>query len=295
MHPRVIKRETAAYLELTLAMFVDRVELRLDKGLCIKCDICVKVCPREAITIIPAEAGLDITIDPRLCLMCEICAHFCPVAAVTLTYNREIKTILADHQGLAPFLPKIAMDKSRCLLPCPVAPEGEEHWCRQQLQLVANDLTECPKQCFKCLEVCARHAIVLDEAARETRPDPDRCLRCTHCLTVCEYEAIEVNPQFQGRLVIDDSKCPPDCMKCIDLCPVRAIVREGEQVFLGMETCAYCGVCVNACDEEAITLVREEVVAGAGDFSRAWEQAVAKLLNQELAMDRPPIGISPSE
>ncbi len=66
--------------------------------------------------------------------MCEICAHFCPVAAVTLSYNGEVKTIMADHQGLAPFLPKIDMDKSRCLLPCPPQPEGEEHWCRQQLQ-----------------------------------------------------------------------------------------------------------------------------------------------------------------
>ncbi len=116
------------------------MELRLDKGLCLKCDICAKVCPRDAVTIIPGEGDLDITIDPRLCLMCEICAHFCPVAAVTLSYNGEVKTIMADHQGLAPFLPKIDMDKSRCPLPCPPQPEGEEHWCRQQLQLVPNDL-----------------------------------------------------------------------------------------------------------------------------------------------------------
>ena len=105
--------------------------------------------------------------------MCEICAHFCPVAAVTLSYNGQVKTIMADHQGLAPFLPKIDMDKSRCLLPCPPQPEGEEHWCRQQLKLVPNDLTECPKQCHKCLAACPRQAIVLDEAAGQTLPAPD--------------------------------------------------------------------------------------------------------------------------
>ena len=33
MIPRVVKRETATYLELTLKLFVDTVELRLDKGL----------------------------------------------------------------------------------------------------------------------------------------------------------------------------------------------------------------------------------------------------------------------
>ena len=145
MKPRVIKRETATQLELTLKLFVDTVQLRLDKVLCLKCDICATVCPRDAVSIIPGDDGLDITIDPRLCLMCEICAHFCPVAAVTLSYNGEVKTIMADHQGLAPFLPKIDMDKSRCLLPCPPQPEGEEHWCRQQLQLVPNDLDRVPQ------------------------------------------------------------------------------------------------------------------------------------------------------
>ena len=119
MKPRVVKRETATQLELTLKLFVDTVQLRLDKVLCLKCDICARVCPRDAVIIIPADDGLDISIDPRLCLMCEICAHFCPVAAVTLSYNGQVKTIMADHQGLAPFLPKIDMDKSRCLLPCP--------------------------------------------------------------------------------------------------------------------------------------------------------------------------------
>jgi ferredoxin len=47
-----------------------------------------------------------------------------------------------------------------------------------------------------------------------------------------------------------------------------------------VENCAYCGVCVNICDDEAITLAREEVVAETGDFSQAWETAVSKLLRQ---------------
>ena len=49
MKPRVIKRETATQLELTLKLFVDTVQLRLDKVLCLKCDICARVCPREAV------------------------------------------------------------------------------------------------------------------------------------------------------------------------------------------------------------------------------------------------------
>jgi len=37
-------------------------------------------------------------------------------------------------------------------------------------------------------------------------------------------------------------------------------------------------VCRNICDYDAITFSRQEVVAEAGEFSQAWVQAVAKLL-----------------
>jgi 4Fe-4S ferredoxin len=277
MKAEIVKRESADFLELTLKMYADEVRLHLDKRVCLKCDICSKVCPREAVAIIPGEEALDIAIDPRVCLLCEVCAHFCPVGAVTLTYNGVPKTIFADHRGLAPFFPKIDMDKGRCVTPCPPLPEGEEHWCRRELKLVANDPEGCPKQCRKCLSACPRQAIVLDEAA-QTMPEPDLCLRCAQCLTACEYEAIRVTPQFRGTLALDDSKCPPDCLRCLELCPVKAIGREGERVFFTLASCSYCGVCVNSCDYEAITLKREEVVAEPGEFSQAWEQAVAKLL-----------------
>lgn len=281
MFPQVSRRERADSLELTLRMYVDQVQLRLDKQVCIKCDICSLVCPRQAVTIIPGETELEIDIDPRRCVLCEVCAHFCPLGAVTLTYNGQTKGILTEHQGLAPFLPKIRMDKSKCPEPCPPLPEGETHWCRQQLRLIAAALEECPKHCRKCLEACPRQAIVLDEAAGQTLPQPDFCLRCTQCLGVCQFDSIEVNPQFAGEVIIDDRKCPLDCVKCIDLCPVKAIVREGERVFLKADRCSYCGVCRNICDEGAVTLIRTEVIASPGKFSQAWTEAITKLTGND--------------
>jgi 4Fe-4S ferredoxin len=262
-------------------MYQERVELRLDKEACLKCNICSLVCPRGATRVFPTDAGLDITIDPRLCVLCEICAHFCPTGAVTLTVNGVAKTILVDHQGLAPFYPKVAMDKGRCTEPCPEGEEGKEHWCRQQMKLVGGQLSECPKHCHKCLEACPRQAIVLDPEGQNTMPEPDLCLRCTQCLVVCEQEALTVNPQFLGELDIDDSKCPLDCMLCIEACPVQAIVREGERVYRKTDTCSYCGVCYNICDYDAITLRRREVVATPGEFSHGWIEAVNRLLSGE--------------
>ncbi len=278
--PPLTLRETERFLDLTLTLFVDEVRLRLDKAACIRCDVCSLVCPKEAVRLLPGEEELDIAIDPRRCVLCEVCSHFCPAGAISLTYNRQPKTILADHQALAPFYPKIDLDPGKCPEPCPPAPAGEEHWCRTQLRLVPNLLPECPKHCQKCLAACPRAAIILDEAAGHTKPEPDHCLRCRQCLSACESGAITVTPQFRGRVLIEDRKCPPDCRKCINLCPVKIIVREGPRVFLKAETCSLCGVCQAICDQDAVTLIREEVVARPGEFSHAWDQAVARLLRQ---------------
>jgi 4Fe-4S ferredoxin len=277
----IIKIDKKDYIELQLRMYQERVELRLDKTACLKCEVCSLVCPRGAVSVTPTDTGLDITIDARLCVLCEICAHFCPTNAVTLKVNGVAKTIFADHQGLAPFFPKIGMDKEKCPEPCPRDEEGQEHWCRQQLKLVGGELTECPKHCHKCLAACPRQAIVLDPEGLHTLPEPDLCLRCSQCLAVCEQEALAVNPQFIGDLDIDDSKCPADCLLCIEACPVKAIVREGERVYRKTATCSYCGVCANICDYGAVTLTRSEVVAAKGEYCHAWEEAVNRLLARE--------------
>lgn len=271
------KQETGQRLKLTLTMYVDRVSLVLDKERCLKCTICSTVCPRQAVTIIAGETDLDISIDPRLCVMCEICSHFCPTGAVQLLYNDRPKTILTDHRALAPFFPPITLDAAKCPEPCPELPEGETHWCRQERRLVPNALTDCPKSCRVCLDACPRQVIRLAQDASQVFPQVDLCLRCSQCLQQCRTQAIEIVPKFIGRVVIRDELCPAECTKCVDICPVKLIVREGERVYLKTRGCSLCGVCRNICPEGAITLIREEVVAHPGEFSHAWETAVAKL------------------
>jgi 4Fe-4S ferredoxin len=277
MNVRLRKRETAQVLELTLEMYQERVELRLHKDLCLRCEVCSLVCPRGAVQLLLTDQGAELTIDPHRCVLCELCAHFCPTGAVSLWRNGVRKTIFADHQGLAPFYPKVEMDKGKCPEPCGIQPEGEVHWCRQQQRLVGREPLECPKHCHRCLTACPRQAIVLDPSGTHTLPEVDRCLRCTQCLEVCDFGALTVTPQFRGEVQINDSLCPPDCRVCIDACPVQAIVREGERVFLKTERCSLCGVCRTLCDYEAVSVVRREVVAAPGEFCEAWEAAVARL------------------
>jgi 4Fe-4S ferredoxin len=271
------KRETVQRLELTLTMYVDQVSLVLDKPRCLKCEICSTVCPRQAVSIIAGESDLDISIDSRLCVLCEVCSHFCPTGAVTLLYNGQPKTILADHRGLGPFYPAITLDTLKCPEPCPPLPAGESHWCRQERRLVPNTLTDCPKSCRVCLTACPRQVVQLDPEASQVFPEPDLCLRCSQCLQVCRTQAIQISPKFIGWVVIQDELCPENCTKCIDLCPVKLIVREGERVYLKHEICSLCGVCRNICPEGAVTIMRSEVVAHPGEYSHAWEEALTRL------------------
>ncbi len=279
------KRETPQKLELTLTMYVDQVSLVLDKQRCLTCEICSTVCPRQAVSLIAGESDLDIAIDPRLCVMCEICSHFCPTGAITLLYNDSPKAILAEHRALANFYPAITLDASKCPEPCPPLPEGETHWCRQERRLVPNTLADCPKSCRVCLTACPRQVVRLAEDGSQVVPDPELCLRCTQCLQVCRTQAIQIVPKFIGRIVIRDELCPADCTKCIDLCPVKLITRDGARVYVKSEVCSLCGVCRNICPESAVTVIREEVVAIPGEFCHAWEEAVAKLTGSSEIQD----------
>lgn len=271
------KRETASRLELTLSLYVDQVSLVLDKARCLKCEICSTVCPRQAVRLFAGDAELDISIDPRLCVMCEICAHFCPTGAVQLFYNGEPKRIMAEHRGLGPFYPAITLDAAKCPEPCPPLSDGEEHWCRQERRLVPNTLADCPKSCQVCLTACPRQVVKLSPDSSQVVPETELCLRCSQCLRVCRTQAIEIVPKFIGRVSIRDELCPADCNRCLELCPVQLITREGERVFLKTEVCSLCGVCRNICPEGAIAIIREEIVAQPGDFSHAWETALARL------------------
>lgn len=270
------KRELPDRLELRRVFYQDRLALILERERCLRCQICSRVCPRQAVKFLLRGEAVEVTIDPRLCVLCELCAHFCPTGAISLYFNDQPKTILR-RRGLAPFYPAISIDPAQCPAPCPSQPGGEEHWCRQLRTLVANLTTECPKNCRLCLEACPRQVIRLAPDGSQVVPEPELCLRCTQCLTVCRMQAITISPRFIGRLVIDSSRCPPDCQRCIEACPVRLIVREGQRVYLKQPACSLCGACLNVCDYGAIQLHREEVVAVPGTYSQAWEQAVTRL------------------
>lgn len=53
--------------------------------------------------------------------------------------------------------------------------------------------------------------------------------------------------------VVDNDKCT-GCGLCVDVCPVEAITLENDKAKVDPDKCTDCGQCVDECPNEAISL-----------------------------------------
>lgn len=63
--------------------------------------------------------------------------------------------------------------------------------------------------------------------------------------------------RLRGLPVIDASKCPPGCQKCVDACPTDAIKQVDGQLQLDLGRCLFCTDCMEACPNDAIHYSQE--------------------------------------
>ncbi|MEE3404814.1 MAG: 4Fe-4S binding protein [Acutalibacteraceae bacterium] len=57
----------------------------VDAALCVACGCCVKVCPRNAVSV---PQGVSAVIDSTLCIGCGKCARECPASVIEI---REVQ------------------------------------------------------------------------------------------------------------------------------------------------------------------------------------------------------------
>ncbi len=60
-----------------------RGRIGYDKGTCIGCRLCIRVCPAHAIELLPEEKKIQIHVDR--CCFCEQCVDVCPVSCLWMT------------------------------------------------------------------------------------------------------------------------------------------------------------------------------------------------------------------
>jgi 4Fe-4S ferredoxin len=101
----------------------------------------------------------------------------------------------------------------------------------------------------------------------------------------CPANAIKTKKTFQGKMTINQQKCPVDCHDCLDVCPITGALALGEdkKVHVDETLCIFCGACKNVCPVEDALVVKRTRVAHTQVHSGTWNKALEKITSLQDA------------
>jgi len=265
----VKKREFNGKLFLERKMLGIHDVLGLDRDRCIGCNICVKICPEEALKLSKAivqngkllKKGI-IDIDAGKCTLCGECVVLCPVNAIEMFRNEKETIPVIEAEAFPTLLKKIAVNVRNCAPSCKLA----------------------------CKESCPTEAITVTIERTKTgeitgildvNVDEKKCIFCKKCESACPQTAIQVAKPLQGLVQLNTDLCPENCQACVDVCPSKALtLSEDGTLRLEEQFCIYCGACQEVCPKKAIEAKRTRVLHNPIK-SGAWITALEKLISPQ--------------
>ncbi|HVP41530.1 MAG TPA: 4Fe-4S dicluster domain-containing protein [Candidatus Krumholzibacteriaceae bacterium] len=276
---RLQKTETENQLLLERVHHAKRYALVVDKGLCVGCEICKTVCPREAIKVTKAEKRLGektpkptIDIDLDKCDYCGICNSICPFGAVTVLIDGKNLLSVVEKESFPELIREIKVDPTKC------DSSGTEYDTACPLNLIKVTFhTPDGKQVENPNELSEKEKKNLKP---EITIKQDRCPCCRICELDGPSDAIQVKPIFNGALRINEAKCPEGCRDCLDVCPIKGALymsEDGKKVKINEPYCVYCGACRIACPVEGALDLQRTSVRHTPVKSGAWNKALEKL------------------
>jgi len=267
---KLYKKETDEKLEIGQVYYTKRFVLTVDRALCKGCVLCELVCPRKAISLLPATEAKGKAVAPKIdvdvnkCDYHGICAVVCPFSAIKITVNGE-EGMPAVNKGVFPVLTRD----------------------------IEIDSAKCPKTCEICAEKCPLSIIDVKREGTKTAVDikKELCAGCQICWEECPENAVKVTKFIEGSINIKPELCPKGCRKCLDVCPVNALYIENGKVGANNNNCIYCGACQNVCPEPAALEINRTAVRHSPSESGAWYKGLERItsaagLNKELAASR---------
>jgi 4Fe-4S ferredoxin len=276
---KTVKKDAADALTLEWVLHVKRYKLALDKARCVGCQICSLACPKDAIKIEkqPKVQGqkakkAKVDIDLEKCNFCGICDVSCPYGAIKFTLNGEHVLSVLDKESF----PELIRD-------------------------IKVDTHQCPKDCVECEDACPLSLIKITRVGYDGKPVEDvaslpasqrkrvqinidiqkeYCPTCRVCEFKCAPGAIKVWKFMEGKISIDQKKCPDGCTDCLDVCPITGALYlsdKDNKVYVNELFCDYCGACKVVCPvDEALTLKRTKI-HHTPVRSGTWNKALEKL------------------
>ncbi|MDD1764114.1 MAG: 4Fe-4S binding protein, partial [Methanobacteriaceae archaeon] len=125
--------------------------------------------------------------------------------------------------------------------------------------------------CGACINECPVDCIELE------MPSPihisEKCVSCGRCVEVCPVQAIQLSEEFfqalegkilfkrqkvegprSGEVFIDQVSCQA-CGVCVNKCPADAMTMDDDVVTVDPEKCINCGECESICPVRAVRLI----------------------------------------
>jgi 4Fe-4S ferredoxin len=273
---KLYKNDDSRQLSLGRVLYAKRYSLTVDRKLCKGCDICKRVCPREAITLKPVPKGDKgkaksplMDIDINRCDYHAICATMCPFGAITVAVNDEGRLPVVEKEAYPQLVRQIEVNSDGCDPGCKV--------CEEKCPLKVIAVRFEPVSA----EEAAKKGIRLAPGAEPTRTvvdiDKAHCACCKVCEAACPAHVIKVEKFINGSIRIDQDKCPDNCHDCLDVCPVNALYQQNGKVYSNDEYCIYCRACVNVCPKPEALEVTRTSIRHTAVKSGAWNKSLEKL------------------
>jgi len=276
---KTIKKETQDALTLEWVLHVKNYRLNLDKKHCVGCQICTLACPKEAIKTAkqPKTQGekakkAKVDIDLAKCNFCGICDLLCPYGAIKVTLNGEHMLSVVEKESFPELIRDIQVDASKY-------PAGSRE-CEEACPLDLITVTRATPEGKAVKDVSSLSQ--KEKAGLQIKIDVDKehCPCCRICEFKCPDGVFRVRKFLNGKIKIDQEKCPEGCKDCLDVCPVTDALylsEDGKKVHVNEMFCVYCGACKLVCPvEEALELKRTKI-RHTPVKSGAWNKALERL------------------
>jgi energy-converting hydrogenase A subunit Q len=285
---RVCPTEAIKYGEILPRSVVGGKAVVVDQKDCVGCMTCTRVCPSKGAINVGNVSKLPF-IDPSYCARCEECMDVCPSAAIKYSSRKrayqnfgKIKTMEIVSELLEKETEKLAKDAGKVdSILNRISRDLSYENTEDEFKIDVTDILkeEMEEAIDGDLEIeDFKDIIESTTPKRDVAVIDESCIGCTACMNVCPTQSIEL--EMPSPVHIGDT-CVY-CGKCVEACPFEAISLKEEyfdthdgkifyirknlegprtgEIVIDSETCQLCGVCVNKCPAEAMSIEDNEVV-----------------------------------